>query len=810
MKKIYLSQLEKLKTLESASCRLDGQSAMLRSLMQLVTVTSLEWVRTFAVNDVQLFESDIERFHKPSDGMPITLLDQLIPIIRANGESKYLNGWFESTPQFSEALCKELQSWVQFRNKRQAHGVLDQKQTTIWAEKTLILIERCISVFNVAIPTINTGGLLTINVANRTLNIETPLLFDNQAVVISKIGQKKTGWKITVQVLNHQDSKEITIDLPETNIFITKGNTYEHYKIIEISTGNDEYILQHNSPVRQTDTFQGRADELEALVDWLNDTDSRRCLVYGDGGYGKTTLVLEFINQLLDSELELECTPPQVICYYSAKMTKWTSSGITYFTGIQPVLDDSIRELMLCMHDVLSKDWYSSSGRALINKAAEELKSNKFDRNDILIILDNTETLASRTQETKELSKLIDLLGRVVGRVIVTSRRQESIEAKQLLIEGLTVNDSVELLKSLAEEHNARPIIQAGEAKLRRVSEKLMCKPILLEALVVYISRASVSIEQALDNLYRKSNDELLEFLYEDAWERIGELHKEAFFILASLNCPLDQYSISRTCQIVEIQHTEFQTSLSETHFATVTDYGSYYTMELVELAQRFFIKKLKEKVEEEQKRVQEFVKEVETYVVKRNEIESAYKQDRVAEAFRCEAAKAAKVAIDKGELDDALVLFDLAIEEDSLNAALHDRYAWVLFNKTDQYSKALSLSHKSVTLNPDNCDAIVNYAIINYRVGNLEIGDEYLDISERLGRPKSFVLLRKAIARFHLARKTGPIEAIKLYGKSMSLLNHAVKVHENISGYDAKNLRDIRKYQDEIRKRVTKLEKLK
>lgn len=735
------------------------------------------------------------------------LLDQLVPIIRSNGEKQYFSGWFEINAKNPTPLCKELQAWVQFRNKRQAHGVLDQTQTKIWAGKTFSLIEQCLDVFEKGIPDEAIDGTLTTTVANKKLVIETPVLIDGQAVVISQISQKKTGWKLIAQLLNNTDSKEVIKDLTETNVFVTKGNAYESYKIVEVKTGAEEHILQHNSPVRQTETFQGRTDELEALVDWLNDSDSRRCLVYGDGGYGKTTLVLEFINQLLDSDLKLEGAPPQVICYYTAKMTKWTADGITYFTGIQPVLDDSVRELMLCMNDVLSKDWYTSSGRSLINKAAEALKANKFSRDDILIILDNTETLASKPQDTKELAKLIDLLGRLLGRVIVTSRRQESIEAKQLLVEGLTLQDSVTLLESLAEQHQAKAILQAGDAKLRKVSQKLTCKPILLEALVVYVSRASVGIDQALESIYRKSNDELLEFLYEDAWDRIGDLHKDAFFILASLSCPLDQYSISRTCQLVEIQHSEFQTSLSETHFANVTDYGAYYTLELIELAQRFFIKKLKEKVQEDQDRIEDLVEDVARYVVKRNEIEAAYKQDRVAEAFRSEMAKAAKVAIDKGDLEEGLECFELAIEEDSMNAALHDRYAWVLFNKTDQHDRALELSHKSVKLNPENCDAVVNYAIINYKLGNISTGDKYIELSERLGRPKSFVLLRKAIARFHLARKENPTEALKLYKKTMDFLNQAKKVHETISGYDMKNLKDINKYQDEVRKRVAALE---
>lgn len=810
MKNIYLAHLENTKELDNDKDRLDYHSAILRSLTQLVTVTTLEWVKRFAINDVQALDNDIERFRKPADGMPITLLDNLVPIVHSNGEKQYLKGWFEKSAEYPEPLCQELQKWVQFRNKRQAHGVVDQKQAEDWATKTFNLIEQCLSVFEKGIPSINADKLLTIDLANKKHIVETPLLIDEQAIVISEVKQKKTGWKLMVQLLNNDESKEVTKDLPDSNVFVTNDAPYESYKIIEVFTGSEEaHILQHNSPVRQTDTFQGRTDELEALIDWLNDSDSRRCLVHGDGGYGKTTLVLEFINQLLGSELDLECSPPQVICYYSAKMTRWTASGITYFTGIKPVLDDSVRELMLCMYDVLTKDWYTSSGRALIDKAAAALRANKFSRNDILIILDNTETLASTPQDTKELAKLIDLLGRLVGRVIVTSRRQEAIEAKQLLVEGLTVQDSVNLLKSLAEQHNAKPILQAGEATLRRVSEKLTYKPILLEALVVYISRASVGIEQALDSLYRKSNDELLEFLYEDAWERIGELHKDAFFVLASLKCPLDQYSISRVCQLVEIQHSEFQTSLAETHFAHVTDYGSHYTLELIELAERFFVKKLKEKISQDQERIESLAAEVEGYVIKRNEIEAAYKQDRVAEAFRGELAKAAKIAFDKGELEDALDLFELAIEEDSMNAALHDRYAWVLFHKTDKHERALELSRKSITLNPDNCDAVVNFAIINYALGRIDIGDEYIELSERLGRPRSFILLRKAIARFHQARNSQVSEALTLYAKAMELLQQATRVHQNITGYDIKNLRDIQKYQDEVRKKVAILEKV-
>jgi len=39
---------------------------------------------------------------------------------------------------------------------------------------------------------------------------------------------------------------------------------------------------------------------MSELEEWWNDLDFRTCLVFGDGGIGKTTLVLEFLHRLLE------------------------------------------------------------------------------------------------------------------------------------------------------------------------------------------------------------------------------------------------------------------------------------------------------------------------------------------------------------------------------------------------------------------------------------------------------------------------------------------------------------------------------
>jgi Tfp pilus assembly protein PilF len=807
MKKIYLEQLQIIDEMSSSSAQLNYLTAILRSLLQLTTTSSLEIVKKLTPNDVPNLDESIIRFRKPSDGMPIQIMDIVIPLLRTYVDSRFMTGWFEPRRGLEEPLCNMFSDWVQFRNSRTGHGVLDEKLTQIWASKTRKLIDLSLLVLQSVIPDVDDKGLLNVKVNDQLLHIETPLWVDGHAIVILNVSQKKTGWKMKLQLLSHNDSEERIVHLADLNVFSNLDHIPENYKLIEITNNGEEHILEHNVPIRQTDNFEGRHEELELLKEWFNDEDSRRCLIYGDGGYGKTTLVLELLNQLLDNELEINDPLPTVICYYTAKMTRWTSNGLTHFTSIAPVIDESIRELIKCFYTVLPKEWYGVEGRALVSKAVTELKNRGYNRDDVLIVLDNTETLASSSQETRELGKLIESLGKNLGRIIVTSRRQESIEAKHILVEGLTMKDCVNLLKALAKDHNSKPILQASEANLRKVSEKLMNKPLLLEALVVYIGRAKIGIQQAMDNLYRKSNEELLEFLYEDAWERIGELQREVFYTIVSLSCPLDQYSISRTCQLVKIQHTEFKTSLVETHFGTTTDYSTHYDLELVDLAKRFFVKKLNEQSKEVRDRIDNIATEVNLYAKKREEVEREYRKDRVAEAFRNEFAKAAKVAADKGDVGTAFEMYKLAIEEEPLNAALHDRYAWFLFNKTEEYLVAKKISEKSVLLNPKNCDAVVNLALINYLLGDIELGDKYIDNAISLGRPKSFGLLRKAMARSHKGRQEVDLKlALHLYQEAIDMLSFAEKIHENISGYDGKNLENIKKYQDVLRRQIRKV----
>ncbi|WP_233979662.1 hypothetical protein [Pectobacterium versatile] len=784
-------------------------TSVLRSLLQTSVISSFEIANNLTPRDeVDLLELT-DRFCKPSDGLPLQIIDTLVPIIRGYAAKDFLHGWFESAKEIETPLSKQLLNWVEFRNKRSGHGVLDTKKTNEWSEKTANIIKACLIVFSDILPEVSNdgGGILPLKKFSET-KITIPIYYKNNAIVILAIIVRKGTWKLKGQLLSCENADEFTVNLEGTNIFNNDGiKSISKYDLVDIVSNNKNYSFFHNIPVRQTDIFEGRKTELKLLQEWIDDEDSRYCLVFGDGGYGKTTLVLEMMNLFLESQYDFNEPLPTIISYHTAKLTRWTDQGLVHLTGALPVMDECLRELVRCFYPVLSQDWYTVSGRQLVDKTVSVLKENKLTRNDVLLIIDNTETLATNAQEVKDLGAFFKTIGKLIGRVIITSRRREFIEATPIAIEGLSEIEGVTLMKRLADEFSARPILQAGEAKLRKVSAQLMHKPILLEALVKYVARGSHGIDIAMDTVFKKSNEDLLEFLYEDAWQRMNQLQKEMFLTLIHLSSPLNQNTISRTCQEIGIQHTEFQEGLEETHFAVLTDYGRTYTIELVDLSKRFFFQQFGKLSLNDKQKLKNIAESVDSYAAAREIIEKEYKTDRIAEAFRCEYAKAAKVYVDKGDVSNAISMYELAIEEDPVNSSLHDRFSWFLLNKTTDYEYAKKISEKSVELDKNNCDAIVGLALVHYRLGNIIDGDKYIDQAQEAGRSLSFCMLRKAIARYYQANEEEAIDRkIQLLETTLDLLEQAERKHTNGRGYDAKNKKDIQRYQERSKDRLITL----
>ena len=794
MKEIYKEHLRTAEKLTADAEKLNFLTSVLRSVLQSVVVTSFEVINAFAPNDEIDLKGYFNRFEKPSDGLPLEILDSVVPFLRNYTNKQFLNGWFEN-----KKLSVQIRKWVEFRNLMQAHGVIDEKTCSHWSKQTSELVKLCLQVFDSAIPNLNDSDNLQLGADFQNLKLKTPLAYNKQAIVISGISARKGVWKLKGQVLSLENAELFTKDLPDDSVFVNPDqHSVDSFEITEIETDTNEYIFLENIPVRQTSTFEGRALEIEALTDWLSDHDSRMCLIYGDGGYGKTTLVLEFLNNFKEGKVEAEKPLPEMISYHTAKKTRYTADGIKHYRSVSTAMEESIREIVRHFLGPLGKDWYGLDPRQLVDKAVGVLSTHSYTRDDILLIIDNTETLATATHEVDELGAFFKLLSRKIGRLIITSRRREHIGAEPIRIEGLSEQEGVSLMKRLAEEYNARPVSQAGEGRLRKVCKQLTNKPLLIEAFVKHCAHSGKGIDASLENIFKKTNDELLEFLYEDAWLRMNEAQKEVFLVLVNISCPIEQHSVSKACQEIGVQHAEFQLSLDETYFCSVVDYGTGYSLSIVELAHRFFESKFKKLSDTEQHKLKEYAENVDLHAVERERIESEYRADRVASAFRTEEAKAAKIFADQGKVKDAIEMFKIAIEADPVNSALYDRFAWLLFNKSADFTYAEEIAKKAIELDSKNGDAIVNLALICYRQGNIDLGDQYIDKAENISRSKAFCLLRKAIARYHKAIRLEDIkEAIELLEDAQEKLELGSKLKSEGDRYEPKNHQEISKYKE-------------
>jgi Tfp pilus assembly protein PilF len=278
---------------------------------------------------------------------------------------------------------------------------------------------------------------------------------------------------------------------------------------------------------------------------------------------------------------------------------------------------------------------------------------------------------------------------------------------------------------------------------------------------------------------------------------RMNDLRRQVFLILVSLANPIDGRCIGDACQAVGLQHVEFQSGLDETYFATVTDRGATYDFEIIDLAKQFFRKQVLKLDSVGQDEIKRLAAKVDKQTVRREELDRAYVHDRVADAFRSQYAKAAKIAVDRGDYVGADESFKLAMLEEPMNSALKDRYAWFLSHILQRLGDALPYAIEAVQLDPKSGDARITLGLIEYRLGDIESGDASMDHAIENGKPQMLCYLRMGIARYHQAKKIPySRDAINLLKEADVLLQRAEKAGTfDDDYYYYKNLHDIRRY---------------
>lgn len=733
--------------------------AVQRSCLQMAALAAIDLYEVRVRPLIELELTDIAtQMLAPADGTPVQLLDLLIPSFRNCIDPRFAAGWYpnEVTPageKLAEGLGKKLESWVTFRNNRPGHGVLDKDTVDREFEPLCRLAANTIAVLGSLFPIaaiINGQRIMVLDSVIPQAVVTSCPNASGQAVVLRQFRSKRGIWESHCQTLDLQSSQEIVVPVETTAplLMLSSGRRRQRFLGLDLRVGSHKWTPLVDVPSRQTAYFEGRLTELEKLIKWSNDLESRACLLYGDGGIGKTTLALEFIHGLLErppSDLQFR---PQVVCFYSAKMTRWTEHGIQHYTSLQPVIEDAVRQLLYALHDSLDKAWWKSSGEALINRVAGELRSMGVERNATLLIVDNAETLATKPGDDQILGDILTEISRKVARVLVTSRRREKFEAFPIEVTPMDDDAGAALLLRLGRELKAAAIQSAGASRLRKETRDLHGKPILLEALARHVAKSGLSIDAAKRQIVQDAQEGLSEFLYEDAWARISEEHRRVFIILSELDVPLTNHVVGWVCGEVSAIHVAWQQAFEETHFGNQLAYGSESEIDIAPMAGEFFLVKGRELPHADRARLNLIKDSVTRKYRERERALSTPASDRIEEAFRTPEARAAKLSARMGKLEDANLWYEEAVTKDSQNSALFDRFAWFLMQLVGDLDKAEQMAEVACRLDGKNFEAHFTKALIFYRRFDLAKGDEAVILAQEFGKSETACWIQKARAR--------------------------------------------------------------
>jgi hypothetical protein len=376
----------------------------------------------------------ISSLRMPADGTLVAAaLDMLVTAENENltGYSKPI--WKDSAedrPCWSLLAHSErrnadrlMQALVSMRNDGvEGHGIAGENDGIAEADAVLYLIEA----FTPLLPEIDPEG------SSFSLALPNGELYPIQLIrpvqgnlVCYRSIKRATAGKCTVKAqiergwFRRDDFSYEAPDLFESGV----NGEINRYQIL--STSHADWSPLALVPDRLTDNFTGRERELDELRDWLDDTESRACMLYGDGGIGKTTLAIEFVQRLIEGRIS-SAYRPELITFYTAKKTRWGLNGLEIIrlneVGIADVATFIPRALE---GGRLDRSWYSKPPEELIQMVTSYLTETwGANRNSHLLILDNTETMASNAEEVRLLAKHIRELSRRVGRVLLTSRRR--------------------------------------------------------------------------------------------------------------------------------------------------------------------------------------------------------------------------------------------------------------------------------------------------------------------------------------------------------------------------------------------------
>lgn len=279
-------------------------------------------------------------------------------------------------------------------------------------------------------------------------------------------------------------------------------------------------------PAKLYTTLIGRNKEIEEIISSLKDSQGKRIIgIHGMGGVGKSSLAREIASRVIEQNI------------FSAIW--WTTAKVQSLDILDELSVDKTVSYDIILNRLASWLGLGSELRTTQNIEDREGKIQRaLARYKLLFILDNMETSINQNEIATRFSKLIS---KTDCKTILTSRESwekvPDILINPVLLQGLSEQDGIALLCSVAQEQKNSRILTAKDEQLLTVTRSVKNMPLALKLVAGLLKNHDLgSVISNIEQIHSPKIIEMYEYLFASSWRSLSMDEKNMLIALSQFD----------------------------------------------------------------------------------------------------------------------------------------------------------------------------------------------------------------------------------------------------------------------------------